>query len=282
MQPSGQSRSSFNWLSPIFGAIAIAIGIGGAIMATRIHDAGLYVLMLMGIVVLVAAVWKINWGLFTLVAMTYARISDVAVHYYGAPSIAQPFIAFLAVLIFLRWVLNGERPQNWLPGLATIAAYGLVIFLSLFYAGDPTRAQEGLTTFLKDAIIAVILILLIQSRDSYRTAAWGFLFSGILLGTIGVIQYLTSSFTNDYWGWRNRADEIRQRNGRLPHHGHFRRPQLFRPGYGGDRPHRVEPCVVRKKPVLKLLAGWALAASFLTVIFTFSRGGFLALCGVWR
>jgi O-antigen ligase len=281
MQPSGQSRSSFNWLSPIFGAIAIAIGIGGAILATRIHDAGLYVLMLMGIVVLVAAVWKINWGLFTLVAMTYARISDVAVHYYGAPSIAQPFIAFLAVLIFLRWVLNGERPQNWLPGLATIAAYGLVIFLSLFYAGDPTRAQEGLLTFLKDAIIAVILILLIQSRDSYRTAAWGFLFSGILLGTIGVIQYLTSSFTNDYWGLaESRLMNIVSGTEGYRIMGTFGDPNFFAQVMVVIVPIALNRVLYEKKPVLKLLAGWALAASFLTVIFTFSRGGFLALCGV--
>jgi O-antigen ligase len=35
-----------------------------------------------------------------------------------------------------------------------------------------------------------------------------------------------------------------------------------------------------KKTIFKILAGWALAASFLTVIFTFSRGGFLALCAV--
>jgi putative inorganic carbon (HCO3(-)) transporter len=35
-----------------------------------------------------------------------------------------------------------------------------------------------------------------------------------------------------------------------------------------------------KKPIMKILAGWALAASFLTVVLTFSRGGFLAMCGV--
>ena len=100
-------RSSLDWLSPLIGVAAVAAGVIGALLATRVHDLGLYVLMLIGIVLLVATVWKINWGLFTLVAMTYARISDVAVHYYGAPSIAQPFIIFLAVLIFLRWILLG-------------------------------------------------------------------------------------------------------------------------------------------------------------------------------
>ncbi len=200
MRRADGTTSSFEWVSLVIGIVAIAAGVVGAALATRIHNAALYILMLVGIVLLVATVWKINWGLFTLIAMTYARISDVAVHYYGAPSIAQPFIAFLALLIFLRWILAGVRPQGWISSLGIIAAYGVVIFLSLFYAGDALRAQEGLFGFLKDAIIAIMIVLMVQSRDSFRVASWGFLATGILLGTIAVFQYLTGSFSNEYWG----------------------------------------------------------------------------------
>ena len=125
------SSSSFEKLSFLIGVIAIVMGVAGAFLATRIHNIALYILTLIGLVLLVATTWKFEWGLFTLTAMTYARISDVAVHYYSAPSIAQPFIAYLVLLLFLRWVLLGEKPQGWLSSAAVIAAYGLVIFIFL-------------------------------------------------------------------------------------------------------------------------------------------------------
>lgn len=276
-----EGSSSFEWLSLVVGIAAVAAGIVGALMATRIHDVSLYVLMLIGIVMLVATVWKIEWGLFTLIAMTYARISDVAVHYYGAPSIAQPFIVFLAVLIFLRWVLVGEKPQGWLQALATISAYGLVIFLSLFYAGDAVRAQEGLLVFLKDAIIAIILVLLIQSGRFFKVAAWGFIATGLILGTIAVIQYLTGSFTDDYWGlaYSSLMNIVSGVEGyRIM--GTYGDPNFFAQVMLVIIPIALNRLLYEKKGILKVLAGWSLAVSFLTVVFTFSRGGFLALCVV--
>ncbi len=281
MHPTGETRPASDWLSPLIGAAAIAAGVAGALLATRVHNIALYILMLIGIVMLVATVWKINWGLFTLVAMTYARISDVAVHYYGAPSIAQPFIAFLALLIFLRWLLLGEKPQNWLSSLATIAAYGMVIFLSLFYAGDAARAQEGLLTFLKDAIIAIMLVLLIQSKASFRTAAWGFLSTGIILGTIAIIQYISGSFGNDYWGLaESQLMNIVSGTEGYRIMGTYGDPNFFAQVMVVIIPIALNRLIFEKKTYLKFLAAWSLAASFLTVVFTFSRGGFLALCGV--
>jgi O-antigen ligase len=213
--------------------------------------------------------------------MTYARISDVAVHHYGAPSIAQPFILFLAILILLRWLLIGARPRNWLPALETIAAYGLVIFLSLFYAGDFLRAQEGLLAFLKDAIIAIILVLLIQSKDSFRITAWGFLATGILLGTIAVIQYITGSFNNAYWGLADsKLMNIVSGTEGYRIMGTYGDPNFFAQVMVVIIPIALNRLLYEKKPIMKVLAGWSLAASILTVVFTFSRGGFLALCAV--
>ena len=281
MRRADGTTSSFEWISLVIGIAAIAAGFIGALLATRIHSAGLYVLMLIGIVLLAATVWKIDWGLFTLVAMTYARISDVAVHYYGAPSIAQPFIAFLALLIFLRWVLLGVRPQGWLSSFVIVAAYGVVIFLSLFYAGDALRAQEGLLAFMKDAIIALMVVLMVQSKDSFRMAAWGFLITGILLGTIAVVQYLTGSFSNDYWGLaESRLMNIVSGTEGYRIMGTYSDPNFFAQVIVVIIPLALNRLRYEKKTILKVLAGWSLAVSFLTVVFTFSRGGFLALCAV--
>ena len=281
MRRTDGPTSSFEWISLAIGIAAIAAGIVGALLATRIHSASLYMLMLIGIVLLVATVWKIDWGLFTLIAITYARISDVAVHYYGAPSIAQPFIVFLALLIFLRWILLGVKPQGWLSSLAIISAYGLVIFLSLFYAGDALRAQEGLLAFMKDAIIVLILVMMVQSKESFRMAAWGFLAVGILLGTIAVVQYVTGSFSNDYWGLaESRYMNIVSGTEGYRIMGTYGDPNFFAQIMVVIIPLALNRLRYEKETIMKVLAGWALAASFLTVVFTFSRGGFLSLCAV--
>ena len=276
-----QDDSSFEWLSLLIGVVAIAAGIVGAVLATRIHNVALYILMLIGIIVLVVSIWKIEWGLFTLIAITYARISDVAVHYYGAPSIAQPFIAFLALLLLLRWILLGERPRGWLYSFGVIAAYGLVIFFSLFYAGDALRTQEGLFDFLKDAVIAIMLVLLIQNKSYFRMAAWGFLAVGILLGTIAVVQYLTGSFRNDYWGLAE-SDLMNIVSGVEGYRimGTYGDPNFFAQVMLVIIPIALNRVIYEKRAAFKVLSGWALMVCFLTVVFTFSRGGFLALCVV--
>jgi len=273
--------TSFEWLSLVIGVIAIAAGVAGALLVTRIHSLALYLLMLAGIVLLIATVWKIEWGLFTLIAITYARISDVAVHFYGAPSIAQPFIVLLAGLLFLRWMLAGEKPVGWFRPAVTIMAYGAVIFLSLFYASDATRAQEGFLTFFKDTVIAILLIMLIQSKAYFRVAAWGFNSIGILLGSIAIYQYLTGTFTNPYWGLAE-SEVMNIISGVEGYRimGTYGDPNFFAQIMVVIIPIALNRLIFEKHMILKVLAAWALAASFLTVVFTFSRGGFLALCMV--
>ena len=162
-----------------------------------------------------------------------------------------------------------------------MAAYGIVIFLSLIYAGNPESAQAGFVIFMKDAIIAIMLVLLIQSKESFRMASWGFLSVGILLGTIALYQYFTGSFRNPYWGLaESEIMNIIDRTEGYRIMGTFRDPNFFAQVMVVIIPIALNRVIFEKKLILKLFALWSLAASFLTVIYTFSRGGFLALCVV--
>jgi len=273
-----QIKPAFKGLSLLIGLAAISLAVSGAFLITRINSLELYIFLVIGLIGLVASVWRIEWGLFFLVVMTYARISDVAVHFYGAPSLAQPFIAFLGLLVLIRWLVNGEAPRGFLQPTLSIAAYGIVIFLSLIYASDPLRAQTGLANFLKDAVIAVMVVLLIQSKDCFRLAIWGFLSVGILLGSIAVYQYLTGSFNNPYWGLaESQVMNIVNRVEGYRIMGTFLDPNFFAQIMVVIIPLALNRLLYEEKLFHKFLAIWSLAASFLTVIFTFSRGGFLAL-----
>ena len=134
---------------------------------------------------------------------------------------------------------------------------------------------------MKDAVIAILLILSIQSKERLRVVAWGFLATGILLGTIGVIQYVTGSFTNDYWGLAESSlmNIVSGVEGyRIK--GTYGDPNFFAQIMLVIVPIAMNRYMHEKNGWLKVLAAISLAVSFLTVIFTFSRGGFLALCVV--
>jgi O-antigen ligase len=271
-------KPAYKGLSLLIGLVAVGLAVSGALLVTRINSLELYIFLIIGFIGLAATVWRIEWGLFFLVVMTYARISDVAVHFYGASSLAQPFIVFLGMLVLLRWLVNGETPRGFLQPSLSIAAYGVVIFLSLIYASDPMRAQTGLASFLKDAIIAVLVVLLIQSKEFFRMAIWGFLAVGILLGSIAIFQYFTGTFDNPYWGLaESQVMNIVSRVEGYRIMGTFLDPNFFAQVMVVIIPLALNRLLYEEKLFYKFLALWSLAASFLTVIFTFSRGGFLAL-----
>lgn len=274
-----KNRTENRWVFPIASILLLVLTGIGAFLVTRINDVRLYFFFILGLISVAVTLWKIDWGLFMLVLISYARISDVAVHFYGAPSLLQPFIAFLAVLILIKWLVNGEAPRGWIRPALIISAYGAVIFLSLLYADEAGSAQQGLISFLKDGVIAIMLVILIQSRRSFRMAAWGLIAVGLLLGTIAVIQYLTGSFSNPYWGLAE--SQVMNIVGRVEGYrimGTFDDPNFFAQIMLVIVPVALNRFIYEEKIWLRILAVWSLAASFLTVVFTFSRGGFLALC----
>jgi O-antigen ligase len=101
------------------------------------------------------------------------------------------------------------------------------------------------------------------------------------MGTISVYQYYTKTFTNDYGGFAQA--EIMQIVGASNDYrisGPIGDPNFFAQIMVALVPLALERFLNEKKFLLRLVAGWALIVSALSVVFTFSRGGFLALAVV--
>lgn len=257
--------------------------IGGltGLLITEIAEPFILFVAVAGIFVCIGTIARIEGGLLALVFMTYTRFSDVLVKYHGAPSVAKSFVVLLIVAIIVRWRLYGEKPRGWERSTFLVVSFGLVIATSLFYAVDFTQTSSGLITFIKDAIIAIVIATLVQNANSLRRVIWMLLAAGIFMGTISVYQQLTGTHTNNYWGFGQA--EIRQIVGDV---NDFRIS-----GPIGDSNIYGQVLVVlvpialdrvwnEKKGLLRFLAIWALAVCTLSIMFTFSRGGFLALAGV--
>lgn len=266
------------WLPALFGALGLLLGAGTGLLVTGVSSSLLLLAIVLGIVALAATVARVEWGLVVLVFITYIRLSDVAVHSHGAPSVAKSLVLLLLFAVLVRWGLYREKPTGWGRPALLVGAYGLVGFGSLLYAADPLRAQEATLDFIKDAVIVVAVVILMQRGNTFRRVVWALLVAGIFMGSLSVLQYFTGTFQNDYWGFAQapvlnivgETDSPRA-SGPIGDPNFYAQVMLVLVPMALDRVWN------ERRRILKLLAAWALAASALAIVFSFSRGGFIAL-----
>lgn len=264
----------------VFGILALVVG---AIISALVVKTD-YELLLLGAIgagaITLALVGKPTWSLYILVFMIFTRLSDVLVNFHGAPSIAKVYVPLTLLIVILRWILYQEYPQG-LSRSTIVLAYGLIGLASLLYATDPTRVSDALNDFVKDFIIVIVLLSMIQSGEVLRRVVWTLLAAGILLGTIAVYQQLTGTFDNPYWGFGQAAlaNIVGESND-------------YRVGGPGLGPNVYAQFLLLLVPLAldrlwrersrlgRVIAAWALAVCVLTIFFTFSRGAFLGLVAI--
>ena len=270
-------RDDINWHSLLFGTAAVLAGLGIGLIANT--DSLLIVLALAaGLLVALAVVLNVEWGLFVLIFISYTRFSDVLTEHHGAPSVFQPFLGLVIVMILVRWLVFRRRPLGWEKTALLVILYGLVLTASLLNASDFQRAQEAATTFIKDAVIVIIIGMILQRRTVLRQVTYSLLLAGIFMGSITTFQYLTQTFGNNYWGFglariQNIVTGVNENRISGP---------IGDPNFYGQFlivlvPLAIHCVIFEKKRWLRLLAAWSLVVCVLSIIFTFSRGAALGL-----
>lgn len=267
---------------PLFyGTLAIILGSAAGLLVIQTTSSVRLFIMVAGLISLAAAVARLEWGLLLLIFISYIRFSDIAIHYHGAPSIAKAFVGLLTVAILVRWLAYGEKPQGWGKALLVLGVYGLVGLATMLIASEPDRVREIVEIYAKDVVIAILITILLDRGETFRRVIWSLLAAGIFLGTLSVVQYLTGSFQNNYWGFAqapilNIVGDINDYrvSGPIGDPNFYAQIMVVLVPLGLDRFWN------ERKRVMKILAAWAVSASVLAVIFSFSRGGFLALVAV--
>lgn len=261
----------------VFAIAAIFAGFGLGAAVTQVDSILLLGALVGGALILVAMLWIPEAGLLALVFITYVRLSDILIEYHGAPSIAKWFVPVLLGVVLLRWFLFGERPGDWLHVAILLGIYGLIITGSVFYARDPDLVVEGLSDYAKDALIAVLIVMLLRSGPTLRRVVWVLLLAGISLGTLTTIQGITGNFENTFGGFagasvRNIVGEVNDFRADGPVSSNYYALILV-----VLVPLAMDRFWRERSFALRVLAGWALAVCGFSILLTFSRGGFLAL-----
>lgn len=241
-------------------------------------DNPFYVLVgLVGVIVLFITLRTPEIGLFALVFMTYIRLSDVLIEYHGLPSIAKLYLPFLIGLLLYRWLFHREEPQGWVRALIVLTLYGVVIGGSVIYAGNSSQAESGFIDYIKDALIALVIVVMLQRGAVLRRVIWALLFAGIFLGTLTTIQAATGTYEFEYWGFgsaeiRNIAGEVNDYRVQGPVSSNYYAMFLV-----VLVPLALDRLWHERSKVMRGLAAWALVVCSVSILFTFSRGGLLAL-----
>lgn len=277
-QPLSQQQT---WLPVGYALVAVTIGGVLGYTVTQLSNPLIAVAGVFGLIVALICVINVEIGALILIAITFVRLSDVLVGDYGLPSIAKPFIALILVGIVLRWVFYSHPPRGWLSVAFLVSLYGLMVFLSLIYANDYGATFNALTDFLKDGVIAIILVVLLQREKMFRSAIYALLAAGIFMGTVNVYQQLTGTFSNPYWGFAHaKLMNIVGQTMDYRVSGPYGSPNVFAQIMVMIVPLALERLVHERNQILRLVALWGLIVSSLTVLFTFSRSGFISLAFV--
>ncbi|MEW6716754.1 MAG: O-antigen ligase family protein [Chloroflexota bacterium] len=264
-----------------FGVVALVVGVSAGILVASVPNSLRLFVIVIGIFIFLASVARVDWGLLVLILISYTRFSDIAIKYHGAPSFAKAFVVLVGIAILIRWVVYGERPAGWQKATILLAAYGLVGYASIIYAADALRVQEATLNFLKDAAIAIIITILLHRGKMLRQVIWVLLAAGIFLGTLSIIQYFTGTFENNYWGFAQ-AD-MQHLAGQTKGYrvtGPIGDPNFYAQIMLVLIPLALDRLWNERKQSLRLIAIWAIVVCSLSVVLTYSRGGFVALAVV--
>lgn len=261
-----------------FGVAAVVIGVILGILIPGLNDPLLITAGVVAVIFALVTFTNIEFGLLVLVFMTYTRFSDVLVKFHNAPSIARPYIVLLVIAILFNWFLNARIARGWTRSAGLVLAYGVVVFASIFYATDVQLAFNAALNFLKDGIIAVIIVILIRDGSMFKGVIWTLLAAGLFVGTISAFQAVTGTYDNDFFGF----GQVGFQNIVGETEGNRLSGSVGDPNYYAQTMLVLIPLAINrlkneKHWLFRIIAGWALMVISLAVVFSYSRGAVVAI-----
>lgn len=264
--------------------LAVAAGCGAAVglLATRVSTPPLILVAATGLSIAAAIVAVPELGLLAIVFGTYVNLSQVLIGHFGsAVTLMKVLVPALVLAVLVQRVWRGRYAEGWFQPALLVAAYCLAGILSLPAAVDLGRALIGLADLAKDGIVLILLVILIQRGATLRRVVWTLLAAGLLMGTLSVHQYMSGNSEFDYWGLALAP-------------GSYSSPtetahRVVGPVGDANRyglillvliPLAIDRITGGRKPIPRILALATLAVCSLSIVFTYSRGAFVALVGM--
>lgn len=148
----------------------------------------------------------VDLGVLLLLAILWARVSDIAIAFYGAPSIATPLTVLLAVgWLGQKLIRERQLSAAVLRPLAPVSAFVLVNALSLTWTENVSYTRTAVEIMVKDVAIYWVVVEVVSAYRLIRPAALTLVLATSALAIAGVHQYATDNYASNYGGFAQSA-----------------------------------------------------------------------------
>ena len=278
--PKSPSQKKQMWNLVLF--VGIVITLGSAIAISYLEGVQkFYVIgIILGLSLAVILFLRPYLGAYLLVFTVFTNLSDLFTE-SGLPSINQPLVAVLLFVVLANMIFSPDKlvPLNKISRIEwSLAAYFLVVLLSIAVANDQNQAFDDALRLLKNIIILFTIFFTLNSRAKLRGAIDVLIYTTTAVTVLGILVSITNSeFT--FWGLAQQS-EIGQETleGASRYGGPIGLANVWGQVLVALLPYYVYRFIDEKKnPLVKLFMLGAIVACLLAIVLTGSRGAFVAL-----
>lgn len=259
-------------------AVAVMAGLAGIVLVAALQSPAKVMLVVLAAAGAALIAIDVELGLFALVFLSYTHMSQVLIAHHGAPSTATPLTALLAGLV--AFGITTKRIPLAPIALAAVplVGYGIAGVATLLSTSYPEATIEALRGYGNDAATALIVVALLRTGRALRGTIWSLMAAGAFLGAISVHQELTESYYDTYWGFG--LASVQNIVGSTSDYriaGPVGDPNFYALFLVPLVPLALNRLDKETNKYLRLLALLTFVLVSLAIVFTYSRGGFLAL-----
>ena len=259
--------------------IVLALVAALAINFTATYSSLLVVAAAVGAILTIIIFQKPELGAYILIFTVFTNLSDLFTE-KGLPSINKPLVVIVLFSIFANYVLrtgklNSSSAVSRAAGALLI--YFLTILFSSFVAINQPKSFLAIVDLTKDIAIGVCIYLTLDTKEKLKTGIRVLLYAVTFVSLLGVIHTLSASSLT-FWGLaRESAFGQIGGSGSLRYGGPIAESNVWGQILVSILPIALYQFAKVRDQRTKFLSVLAALFIFLAMLFTESRGAFLAL-----
>ena len=262
----------------VFG-IVLALAAALAINFTATYSPLLVVAAALGGILTVIIFQKPELGAYILIFTVFTNLSDLFTE-RGLPSINKPLVAIVLFSIFANYILRTGRINSSAAitrAASVLLIYFLTILFSSFVAINQTKSYLAIIDLAKDIAVGICIYLTLDTKEKLKTGIRVLLYSVAFVSLLGVVHTLGGSSLT-FWGLaRESAFGQIGGSGGLRYGGPIAESNVWGQVLVSILPIALYQFTKVREPRIKFLSAMAALFIFLAMLFTESRGAFLAL-----
>ncbi|MHC1770483.1 MAG: O-antigen ligase family protein [Flexilinea sp.] len=257
----------------------ILTGLGLAVSISIFPNPIFIIGLILGAAGAIFIILNYEMGLVLCIMIQYMNISFNLSTYYNLPSIGKPLLVLLIAGVGIKAITTVLPSTDFIGALVLIVIYMIPYVFSILTATDSNAAMQNFDDIPKDSAIVLLIVLITYNMKLLLNLAKGLAFSAVIMGSVCVFQYITKTYSNIYMGFGKGA-QLNIVSGKTE--GFRTTGVLEDPNYFAQIMIALVPIcfillLLEKKTKWKIFYSYATFITIMTIIITFSRGGFLAL-----